>query len=172
MFVCDRGCFSDLVAGFLVLGPGMVGRRSPIVRDPVRLACFAALFIAVSYAPFFAPRRAANFFGLMVFWSFFCSTAIILCDQVLALAEGRSLLAVVTGGGPAFLRFVATGAACGLLLDGFAQWLGKLWIYPFWNIWIYASTFLLGFCAYWLLLAETYLAVKAGLRRVWTRTAR
>jgi hypothetical protein len=102
----------------------------------------------------------------MIFWSFFCTTVIILCDEATQLLEGRSLMSAITAGKREFLEFVATATASGLLLDGVAQWIGKLWIYPYWTRGLYISTFVLGFCAYWLLLAETYLVARALLARV------
>lgn len=92
-------------------------------------------------------------------------TQIILCDQVTLALEHRSLLQEVTGSGGAWLSFLYTGALSGLLLDGIAQWLGKLWIYPYWGEALYGSTFVIGFCAYWLAIVESYLAVKAIFSR-------
>lgn len=79
--------------------------------------------------------------------------------------EGRSLLQEATHSARAWLSLLSIGAISGLLLDGIAQWLGKLWIYPYWNEAVYVGTFVIGFCAYWLATAESYLAVKAILGR-------
>lgn len=94
-------------------------------------------------------------------------TNIILCDQVTLLLAHRSLLQEATGSGRAWCSFLCIGALSGLLLDGVAQWLGKLWIYPYWNEAFYGGAFVVGFCAYWLATAESYLAVKAILSRWW-----
>lgn len=45
-----------------------------------RLIAWAAGFLALSYAPYGAPRRASDLPGLTIFWTVWCSTAIILCD--------------------------------------------------------------------------------------------
>ena len=119
----------------------------------------------LAYAPYLAPRAVVGLPGLMVFWSFFCTTVIILCDESAAILGGPSLLGEITGSRRAFFEFVAVGAVSGLLLDGAAQWIGKLWIYPYWTQSLYAVTFVLGFCAYWLLMAETYLLGCLLLRR-------
>lgn len=121
------------------------------------------MFVALAYVPNFAPTRSINVASLTLFWSFFTMTAIILCDQVTIALAHRSLLREATGSGRAWLSLLAIGALSGLLLDGIAQWLGKLWIYPYWNEAVYASTFVIGFCAYWLATAESYLAVRAIL---------
>lgn len=126
------------------------------------------IFIALAYLPNFAPKRSINLVSLTLFWSFFAMTLIILCDQVTLRLEHRSLLQEATGNRKAWISFLSVGAVSGLLLDGIAQWLGKLWIYPYWNEIVYAGTFVIGFCAYWLATAETYLAVKAVLNR-WSR---
>lgn len=102
--------------------------------------------------------------GLMIFWTVWCSTAIILCDAGCRRIEGYSLLGVVTASGTAVSVFVATGIGSGLFLDGTAQWLGKLWIYPYWTPGLYGACFVVGFCAYWLLLAETYFLARSMLR--------
>lgn len=123
------------------------------------------VFVAISYLPNLAPRRAIDLFALTVFWTYWCFTAIILCDQARRCLGNRSLLDVITASPSALLRFLATGTASGVLLDGSGQWLGKLWIYPYWNTALYAATFVLGFSAYWLLLAESYFLARAIVRR-------
>lgn len=143
---------------FLPASAGIDRRRS------IKLIGYSALFLLCAYVPFLAPPQAANFPGLMIFWSFFCTSVITLCDETTMLLERRSLMDEVLGGRQKFFDFVATGAACGLLLDGVAQWMGKLWVYPYWNLAIYVATFILGFCTYWLLLMETWMAGSALLR--------
>ncbi len=130
-----------------------------------RLACYAAAFAAISYAPYLVPRHAATLPGLTVFWSFWCSTAIILCDAAGHALGGPSLLDEITRDRRGLLSFLALGAACGFYLDGAAQWLGRLWIYPYWTLPIYAFCFIPGFCAYWLLLAESYFLALRLIRR-------
>ena len=49
------------------------------------------------------------------------------------------------------------------MLDGVAKFLGKLWIYPDWSPTFYALIFIPGFAAYWLTIAESYLAAKTLL---------
>jgi hypothetical protein len=129
------------------------------------LAVAWAIFVPLAYLPNFAPKRSVNLVALTIFWAFFTMTFIILCDQITVALDHRSLLQEATGSGRAWLSLLTVGALGGLLLDGIAQWLGKLWIYPYWNEAVYGSTFIVGFCAYWLATAESYLAVKAILKR-------
>jgi hypothetical protein len=65
-----------------------------------------------------------------------------------------------------FLLFLLTGTVCGIFLDGAAQWLAKLWVYPYWNTVFYACCFVIGFGAYWLLLAETYFLAHCAFRKL------
>jgi len=97
---------------------------------------------------YLAPESTVNLFTLTIFWSFYCSTAIILADEAARLLDGRSLLDEITASGRAFLTFAAAGTASGFLLEGMAQWLGKL-----------------GF-------TQSYLAARAILRRLVTRPRR
>ena len=129
------------------------------------LAIAWAIFIPLAYLPNLAPKRSVNLASLTLFWSFFCLTLIILCDQITIALEYQSLLHRTTHSGRAWLSLLFTGALSGVFLDGFAQWLGKLWIYPYWSLPVYATTFVIGFSAYWLATAETYLAAKAVLCR-------
>jgi len=62
--------------------------------------------------------------------------------------------------------FILTTAVGGLLLDGVAKFLGKLWIYPDWTPIFYAAIFIPGFAAYWLAICESYLAVKVLLDKI------
>jgi len=139
--------------------------RAPASPRRLELAIAWAVFVALAYLPNLAPERSIGLVGLMIFWSFFSMTLIILCDQITIVLQHGSLLQQATASGKAWLSFLGVGALSGLLLDGIAQWLGKLWIYPYWNEAVYAATFVVGFCAYWLATAESYLAVRAILGR-------
>lgn len=153
----------------LLLPPVLQTDKQSPYRAPrgSELAIAWAVFVALAYLPNWAPARSIDLVGLTIFWAFFSMTAIILCDQVALLLAHRSLLQEATGSGKAWRAFLCIGALSGLLLDGVAQWLGKLWIYPYWNEPFYAGAFIVGFCAYWIATAESYLVVKAILSRWW-----
>ncbi|WP_155370756.1 hypothetical protein [Catellatospora vulcania] len=61
------------------------------------------------------------------------------------------------------LRLLACGTVAGLVLEIVAQWLGRLWYYPWWTTWFYALVLVPGFALYWLFIVESYLAAKAVL---------
>lgn len=51
----------------------------------------------------------------------------------------------------------------GIFLEGTAQWLGKLWVYPYFSARVYGLAFTPGFSLYWLMIVESYLGVKVFL---------
>lgn len=114
----------------------------------------------------FAPARSVNAFSLTIFWAFFAMTLIVFCDQIALRLHNRSLLLESTGSKRGWSSLLAIGALAGLMLDGVGQWLGKLWIYPYWSTGMYAATFVIGFAGYWMAIAESYVAVSAILR-IW-----
>jgi hypothetical protein len=61
------------------------------------------------------------------------------------------------------VRLLLAGAVSGLVLEVIAQWLGRLWYYPYWTAWFYGLILLPGFAFYWLSIVESYLAAKAVL---------
>lgn len=153
-------------------GPGENTRfAAPVTPATLRPASALYLifgwvaFVGLAYLPDFAPERSINAASMTLFWGFVGSTQITLCDQV-TIALGRESLALrATGSAKAWSSFLCVGAIAGLLLDGAGQWLGKLWIYPYWNEAVYGATFVVGYCFYWLAIAESYLVVLAILRR-------
>ena len=139
---------------------------SVIARRPLYLILAWCIFVAVAYIPNLAPKRSIDLAGLTIFWAFFSLTQIILCDQAAIVMGHGSLLQYATRNGRAWMRLLCTGALSGLLLDGLAQWLGKLWFYPYWNEAFYGVTFVIGFCAYWLATCESYVLIHAILKRI------
>jgi hypothetical protein len=76
---------------------------------------------------------------------------------------GPSLWSLATSDPARFGRIIVAAAAAGLVMEVVAQWLGRLWRYPYWTVWFYALVVLPGFAFYWLSIAESYLAAKAVL---------
>ncbi len=150
-------------------GSGEITRPEPRVTSlqtvarPLCLAVAWSIFIAIAYLCNLAPKRSVDLTGLTIFWAFFSLTEIILCDQVTIALGRESLLQHATRDRCSWTRLLCVGAVSGLLLDGLAQWLGKLWIYPYWNEAFYGSTFIIGFAAYWLAISESYVFVRAIL---------
>jgi len=91
---------------------------------------------------------------------------------VILVAEGvchrlgaPSLGSLATADPVRFVRVLLAGAAAGLVLEIVAEWLGRLWVYPYWTVWLYALIVVPGFAFYWLSIVDSYLAAKAVLDR-------
>lgn len=146
-----------------------------VIADSPRFADLVVawlIFLALGYIPALAPARSVNAVTMTVFWGFFAMTLIVLCDQILLRLDGWSLLQQLTAHGRGWASLLMVGAVSGLLLDGTAQWLGKLWIYPYWNNAFYGATFVIGFAAYWIAIVESYLAVRSLLKRYFLRPSK
>jgi hypothetical protein len=84
------------------------------------------------------------------------------CDA----AGGTSLWDLVMRDPVMLPRLLLCGAAAGLTMEIIAQWLGRLWYYPYWTPWFYGLLLIPGFTFYWVSIVESYLAVKAVLDAV------
>lgn len=82
-----------------------------------------------------------------------------ICDAV----GGRSLWGLATADPMLLLWLLACGALSGVVMEVVAQWLGRLWYYPYWTPWFYALILVPGFTFYWVSIVESYLAAKAVL---------
>jgi len=137
---------------------------------------FGLILLAGSYGQLLLPRRLFDhpshfFFG----YAFIpgnllaCSTAlfalgiIVLSEGVCERFGGASLWRFATREPGRLAWLPLTAGAAGLAFEFFAQWLGKLWVYPYWTVWFYCLVVLPGFVFYWISIAESYLAVKAVL---------
>jgi hypothetical protein len=137
------------------------------------------ILIISSYGQVLLPRRLFDdpsfiLFGyafipanLLAFaMSLFALGVIVLSEGACRRFGGVSLFAYAIATPQRLLRVVLTGAAGGLVLEVIAQWLGKLWFYPYWTTWFYWLTLLPGYAFYWLAIVESYLAAKAVLDHV------
>lgn len=93
----------------------------------------------------------------------FAVGAIVASEGICNAFGGTSLWDIIVRDPLMLLRLLACGAAAGLLLEIIAQWLGRLWYYPWWTPWFYALMLVPGFTLYWLFIVESYLAAKAVL---------
>src|SRR5262245_19894675 len=102
------------------------------------------ILLAGAYAPLLFPRHVFTdpevyFQGypdvpgnLLAMGAGFSTLGIILIGEgVCQRFSGPSLLWTATADRRTFLRFLAGAVAGGLTLEALAQWLGKLWIYPY-----------------------------------------
>lgn len=113
-------------------------------------------YILLGYA--LIPGNLLGFFAAL-----FLLGVIVLSEGVCARFGGFSLVGWALADGRRLVRLLATAAVAGLALEIGAQWLGRLWIYPYWTAWLYALVVLPGFAFYWVAIVESYLAAKAWL---------
>jgi len=134
------------------------------------------ILIFLSYAQVLIPQRMFDepshiYFGyafipgnLLAFSAtLFTLGVILLSEGVCQRFGGASLWEFASATPRRLLRVTLTAAACGLALELVGQWLGKLWVYPYWTTWFYALVVVPGFAFYCVSIVESYLAVKAVL---------
>jgi hypothetical protein len=141
--------------------------------------------IAVSCGQVAVPRRffddpGGYFLGFPVIpggilaysAAFFTIGVIVLSEGICQRLGAPSLAEVSTRSFGILVRVALGGALAGLILEFLGQWLGKLWIYPWWTGWFYAVVVVPGFAFYWISIVESYLAAKAVADRYLRVSAR
>jgi hypothetical protein len=147
-----------------------VGRAAAVKIVVGSLFMVASCLQVVVPAWMFAPPQE-RLFGLPVVpvyvlglsSTLFAVGVIVAGEGICGAFGGTSLGDVVVRDPPMLLRLLACGAVAGLALEITAQWLGRLWYYPWWTSWFYALMLVPGFMLYWLFIVESYLAAKAVL---------
>ena len=119
------------------------------------------IFFIASYLQFLLPEELINFRNLTILNLAFMLGVIYICDGITLKLKNKSILNEIRKNTKNLIAFVAVSTAGGILLDGIAKWLGKLWIYPYWDFYTYLFLFIPGFAIYWLMIVESYLATKA-----------
>ena len=74
--------------------------------------------------------------------------------------KNKSLLNEILKNPKNLFTFISFSTFGGILLEGALKWFGKLWIYPYFNVSLYLAVFITGFAMYWLMVIESYLAIK------------
>jgi hypothetical protein len=131
----------------------------------MKVKLFAGIvLVALSYGQLLLPVAYQNFWFLTPFLFAFMLGVPLLCDAVTERLARHSLIREVLRSRATLLRFLAISVIGGIMLDGVAQWPGKLWAYPpLVHPLMYVLFFIPAWALYWLLIAESYLAVKAVL---------
>lgn len=122
---------------------------------------FGLIFFVASYLQFLLPPELVNFRNLTILNLAFMLGVIYICEEITLKLKNKSILHEIRKNTKNLIAFVVVSTAGGILLDGIAKWLGKLWIYPYWNFDMYLFLFIPGFAIYWLMIVESYLATKA-----------
>jgi hypothetical protein len=151
------GCSQTATRGTAVAGAGL------------------ALMVA-SYAQLLVPQRiyeppVDRFLGLPLvpvsvlgLSTTLFTLGVILASEGVCLRLGAPSLRHLAVANPMMILYIlVAGAVSGVAMEIIGQWLGKLWVYPYWTDWFYALLLVPGFAFYWLSIAQSYLAVKAVL---------
>lgn len=116
------------------------------------------IYVLVSFSTFLFPDIHTSKLFLA---SLFYTGVIYICETITVSLAGTSLLREVRRSAKNFASFLVASTIGGVLLDGVAKFLGKLWVYPDWSSSYYVFIFIPGFAAYWVVITESYLASKA-----------
>jgi|SRR3989344_249981 len=123
--------------------------------------------LLLSYFQYFFDENSVNLTILVIAWSMFMLGVSFVCEGITHKFKGISLLKVLFMNRKNLFSYVIVSTFGAILLEAYAQWLGKLWIYPYLNTFIYFLVFVLGFALYWLMIVETYIAAKVLLDHIY-----
>ncbi|MBI2623242.1 MAG: hypothetical protein HYW65_01545 [Candidatus Liptonbacteria bacterium] len=128
------------------------------------------VFLALSYLQLLLPRHENYgdappylWITLTVLGALFMLGIIFLSEGVTEAVYEKSLLRAIFKNAHTLIAYLALSMVGAIMLDGVSQWLGKLWFYPVLNNATYPIVFVFSFALYWLMVIESYLAVKALL---------
>lgn len=121
------------------------------------------ILFALSYFQFIVPSRMANALTVGFFWILFMYGIILIGDGITQKLSHKSLIRKIHTDPKGHWHFFLIALIGGIFVEFVAQWFGKLWIYPYFSIPIYFVCVVFGFYLYWLMIAESYLAVKSVL---------
>ena len=131
-------------------------------NNKIKLFSGLILFF-LSYLPAFSPGYSPHLWSLGIFCVFFQLGIVLICESITWRIAQKSLARSIFKNKKTFFQFLSITTIGGLGLEAVAQWIGKLWFYPYFSLAIYASVFVGGFALYWLTIIESYFAVKSIL---------
>lgn len=127
------------------------------------------VLVALSYTELLIPKDWAMINHFAAGFPYSGAVALFVFG-VIFLGEGLAerfgavpLLSLARGGFWRVLRFAVIGAATGLILEIFGQWIGKLWFYAYYPTWFYWPSLVPSFLLYWVMIVESYIGAKAVL---------
>jgi hypothetical protein len=121
------------------------------------------ILVILSYLEFLISSYSPGFYFAGFFWFLFYFGLILICDGITVKIYKKSLLESIFRNKKNLFRFLLVSTIGGIGLDLFGQWLGKLWFYPYFTLSKYVLIYIPGWALYWLLIVESYLAIKALL---------
>ncbi|MBI2054641.1 MAG: hypothetical protein HYT39_00885 [Candidatus Sungbacteria bacterium] len=121
--------------------------------------------LSLSFLQVFLPLSFLTSSILGFFAVLFMIGAILVSDA-LAVRFGRpSFLRSLLFSRRRLLPFLLLSIIGGLLLEAVANWIGKLWIYPYFSVTTYIFVLVPGYFIYWLMIYGTYYAARAAVGR-------
>jgi len=124
-----------------------------------RLILGSILFV-LSYVQFFIPKETTKPYTY-IFWSLFIIGVILIFEAITIKICNESLINRIIKNKKNFLSFLLAAVMGAIVVELVANFLGKLWIYPYWSFFKYLIIFIPCVFIYWLLIVESYLATKA-----------
>jgi len=125
-----------------------------------------AAVLAISYSQFIIPDALINFTTLTIFNTAFMLGIVLISEWTTRRIKQESLLTEIFKNKKTFLLFLVASTLGGLILDLICKWLANLWFYAFFTPQKYALLFIGGFALYWLMITESYLAIKMLLDKL------
>lgn len=116
--------------------------------------------LLISYLQLLFPKGSLDPGVLVLFIAAFMLGIIFVSEGITWRLKRQSLISEIRRSRQNLISFLAVSTAGGLLFEGIVKWLGKLVIYPYLDMPIYLVIFIPGFALYWLMVLESYLAVK------------
>lgn len=112
------------------------------------------------------PAHAINAISITLYWTLIYIGIILINEAITRRLNHTSLLRTLRRSKVNLFWFVVASTIGGIILDGFGHWLGHLWIDPYFSSIAYLFIFIPGFAAYFLMIAESYLGIKAIVDRL------
>lgn len=121
------------------------------------------IFFLLSYLQFLLPIEWVNIITLTFCYLFFMLGIIFISEGITLKLKNKSLLNEILKNAKNLFAFIGISILGGVLFEGVLKWFGKLWVYPYFSMSFYLGIFIAGFAMYWLMVIESYLAVKTAI---------
>ena len=109
-------------------------------------------------------------FILTMFNIVFMIGIILICEGITIKFSGRSIIHEIIKSRRNLISFGLVALVGAFLLEGIINWVGKLWIYPYFDFKLHIIVGTMGLIIYWLTIIESYFAAKSVLDHYSKRT--
>ncbi len=136
------------------------GEKLKIIKSMHIKFYLGILFFLLSLLQFLLPKEWVNIITLAIGNLLFTLGIIFISEGITLKLKNKSLLNEILKNAKNLFVFIGISILGGVVLDGTLKWLGKFWIYPYLNMGFYLGAFIAEFAMYWLMVVESYLAIK------------